>query len=567
MPLRPARPLPHPARASTLDTAAYATCCPCPWPGATHRAAGWDATPRLHGLTPASRPWPTRRAACPAIWTLRRPARPPALQRQAADAGTAPAPGRPAADRCSDADAPALAWARAACRARHCAGQLSLRCQGGWRIVTLLPQADTCCQPRSRHGRAHHSPDQTDAAGPCWSAWTPPSARPASAAGPTICAPASGSGTSRSGASGAARPKPARWTCTRTAGQPSTRTTAGRNRGSCRSKSFSRAWAATAHRYRLIATRPATDVHCMRSLWQVFRPMATGKPVQAHVSGIVIDDTETFRLVQSASDAQSQLNLVLALADIAIWEHDAGTSGLLRTSTLGWALLGMPPQPQGLPLALAAGSAWTADSRLRPAGGTWVTARRPTWPRSILDTDADGPDRPGTALPPARRAAGAPCWHTPCAPVRDSAGPAPWGHVGVMLDLSDRFDAQQQALALARRLEMATGRRRRGGVERGAGRPAAGALGCADAPAARHGSPTPRRRCCAATSTSMCTQSDRATVRQQPGRAAAKRNEGLLDMDLRVVLPRRPGAAPGHPHLGHACAQGRAPAATAWCWT
>ena len=91
-----------------------------------------------------------------------------------------------------------------------------------------------------------------------------------------------------------------------------------------------------------------TTVH-VRSLWQVFGD-AAGQPTQ--VRGIVIDETDAFGPVHSTSDAQSQLNLVLALADIAIWEHDQA-SGLLHTSTLGWTLLGLQPHPLGLPLAQA----------------------------------------------------------------------------------------------------------------------------------------------------------------------------------------------------------------------
>ncbi len=278
-----------------------------------------------------------------------------------------------------------------------------------------------------------------------------------------------------------------------------------------------------AHRCRVLD--PAGVERRIRTLWQVVAD-ADGQPV--HANGIVFDDTETFRLAQSASDAQSQLNLVLALADIAIWEHEAAT-GLLRTSTLGWALLGLPPQPQGLALArvmerLDAGSRQTLQAQL----GTIALRSQDV----DLDTGGDGPSDLELRC---RRPDGQ--WRALLVRGvrrRDAEG-GTLGHVGVMLDLSDRFDAQQQALALAQRLEMAT---------------AAAGVGvwsaALDDPTRVHWDTQMRRLhglAPDAPAPTLCDYlanhvhaDDRSAV-QRSLDVLVQRSEGLLDLDLRIVQP------------------------------
>lgn len=272
------------------------------------------------------------------------------------------------------------------------------------------------------------------------------------------------------------------------------------------------------HRYRVLGT--TGDAVRLRSLWQVFGD-AAGQPTD--VRGIVIDDTETFRLVRSASDAQSQLSLVLALADIAIWQHDQA-SGLLHTSALGWALLGLPSQPHGLPLALAVDR---LDTQSRRALQVQLGA---------IDVDiTTGDDGAAELELRSRRPDGR--WRTLLTRglrQRD-AQERPCGHVGVLLDLSDRFDAQQEALALAQRLEMAT---------------AAAGVGVwnavlTDPPRVHwdaqmrllHG--LPPDACAPTPCQYMNTQvheADRMSVRHSMD-VLLQRSEGLLDLDLRVIRP------------------------------
>jgi PAS domain-containing protein len=109
------------------------------------------------------------------------------------------------------------------------------------------------------------------------------------------------------------------------------------------------------------------------------------------------------------------------------------------------------------------------------------------------------------------------------------------GHVGVMLDLSDRFDARQQALALAQRLEMATAA---AGVGVWSLEPGDPPRVHWDAQMRRlHGlapdAEAPPFRDYLAT---RVHEDDRAAVRS--GLAVLmQRSEGLLDLDMRVVLP------------------------------
>jgi len=327
------------------------------------------------------------------------------------------------------AEADDLPWLGVDGQGRALAGQLSLRCQGAWRVVTLLPQATATGgsgQPPQDPTDHQALLDQVDAAqhlasfgtwtmdlrtgerhwdAQVWRFWGLP---PRPGAPPQDEAAAAIHPDDRDEA---------------VAMQHRSLQTPGRY----------------AQRYRVV--QPGGEVMRLRSLWQVAGD-AGGRPLQ--VTGIVIDDSETFRLAQSASDAQSQLNLVLALADIAIWEHDIA-SGLLRTSTLGWALLGLPALPHGLPLALVA-------EQLEAPG-------RAALQRHLLtDQGADAADdgQSDELALRSRRPDGQ--WRAllvRSVRQRDGQGRLR-GHVGVMLDLSDRFAAQQQALALAQRLEMAT---------------------------------------------------------------------------------------------------------------
>jgi len=284
-----------------------------------------------------------------------------------------------------------------------------------------------------------------------------------------------------------------------------------------------------AHRYRLLAADG--ELRHVRSLWQV-RPGPDGAP--RRVLGIVVDDTETYRLAQSFDQAQAQLNLAVALADIAIWQHDAGT-GLLHTNALGWSLLGLPERPQGLPLAELAAQVHPDDlpqvqrqvlamrhaghpGRGSAAGGRALDAEGPV-DLGARVRDADGRWRYLLTRRVARR----------------NAQGELLGHLGVALDLTDRFDQQQHALALAQRLEMATAAAGVGIWSVALSEPVT--VHWDAQMRALHGlpadEPAPRM---AEYLAHHVHPADRASVADSLA-LLRHRREGLLDMDLRIVQP------------------------------
>ncbi len=197
------------------------------------------------------------------------------------------------------------------------------------------------------------------------------------------------------------------------------------------------------HRWRLMA--PSGSLRHVRSLWQVL-PGADGAPER--VMGMMLDDTESVQLARQAHEAQDKLHLAITLADVAIWQLDQA-SGLLQTSAQGWALLGLPTQAQGLTISALTGQVHPDD--LASLQGQLKAERRLQRRPAPLD-DLAPTDLGLRCRQPDGR------WRyllTRRVRQRDEQGRL-IGHLGVALDLSDRFEQQQQALALAQRLEMAT---------------------------------------------------------------------------------------------------------------
>ena len=196
-------------------------------------------------------------------------------------------------------------------------------------------------------------------------------------------------------------------------------------------------------RYRLVGAdgqyRP------VRSIWEV-RAGDDGRP--AGVWGILQDDSEAVQLAQTFDDTTAQLDLAITLAGVAIWQHDLD-SGQVHSNELGWSLLGLSSRPEGRRTADLAALLHPDDL---PALKKQI--RRETKPRP--PTANRRPEKPFDLGVRVRHADGA--WRyllTRRVPRRNAEGEL-IGHVGIALDLSERFDQQQRALALAQRLEMAT---------------------------------------------------------------------------------------------------------------
>ncbi|MBC7728907.1 MAG: PAS domain-containing protein, partial [Microbacteriaceae bacterium] len=198
-----------------------------------------------------------------------------------------------------------------------------------------------------------------------------------------------------------------------------------------------------AHRYRMSGAD--SQYRPVRSVWEV-RPGDDGQP--ATVWGILLDDTEAVQQAQRFDDTTAQFDLAIGLAGVAIWQHDLA-SGTVHSNDLGWSLLGLPPQPQGRQTAELAALLHPPD--LAPLHQQ--VQREAAHPPQAAQHPAEPPIDLGARW---RHADGHWCYLlTRRVPRRNAQGELV-GHVGVALDLSERFDQQQHALALAQRLEMAT---------------------------------------------------------------------------------------------------------------
>ena len=220
-------------------------------------------------------------------------------------------------------------------------------------------------------------------------------------------------------------------------------------------------------------------------------------------------------------EAFAGFDMAITLAGIGIWQHDAST-GLLQCNRQGWSLLGLTPQRQGRPLS-------SLQALLHPEDQA-----------SMLDQLATAQAGSPLAGPVEL---GARCRHrdgrwryllTRRVARHDSTGRV-LGHVGVVLDLSDHYEQQQLALALAQRLEMATAAAGVGIWGQQLGPPhlthwdeqmrALHGLGADTDP--------PRLSDYIA---HLVVEADRASVAE--GMATLmQRREGLLDLDLRIVRP------------------------------
>lgn len=172
--------------------------------------------------------------------------------------------------------------------------------------------------------------------------------------------------------------------------------------------------------------------------WDV-RTDAGGRAVTA--LGIVRDDAEAHQLAARTGQAQAQLRLTVDLAQIAMWRRDH-LSDLVHIDARGWAIIGrtaraepidgaematlahpddMAEMRRALARAAATGSTAPLDFtvRMRHLDGSW----RRLLMRATIERDASG---------------------------------QVVAFSGVALDVTERLEASQRELDLARRLEIAT---------------------------------------------------------------------------------------------------------------
>ena len=223
-----------------------------------------------------------------------------------------------------------------------------------------------------------------------------------------------------------------------------------------------------------------------------------------------------------AAAQRLQLDMATALADIVPWQHDAG-SGLLQTTERGWSMLGLVAPPQGLALA-------TLAALLHPQDRAAAEAQARAAPG--IDSVPPAPIEWVLRL---RHARGH--WLHLCTrrvAQRDAQGRL-LGHVGVAQDLTGRIEAQQQSLALAQQLALATAAAGVGLWSLALDPP--GAMQWDAQMHALHGlaagQPAPSLADYIA---AQVHPDDRSRV-ENSLTELLQRREGLLDLDLRVRLP------------------------------
>jgi PAS domain S-box-containing protein len=173
----------------------------------------------------------------------------------------------------------------------------------------------------------------------------------------------------------------------------------------------------------------------LHSQWTV-KNGVDGRPERA--LGVIVDDTEVWRLAETVDETHAQLDLALQLSGIATWRHDLATNRLYYDDQ-GWRILGMTPRPDGLTLE-------EVRAIIHPDDVPAVQMAMQRAASSNLPTDMEARYRHADGH-----------WLdilTRRVTQRDSHG-QPIGFIGVGLDVTERLREQRRMQDLTRRLEMA----------------------------------------------------------------------------------------------------------------
>ena len=187
------------------------------------------------------------------------------------------------------------------------------------------------------------------------------------------------------------------------------------------------------HRYRIVS--PDGSVRRVHSHWAV-KNSPEGVPDRA--VGLLVDDTEAYRLADAFNKANAQLQIAVELGNIAVWRHDL-TLNRIFYNDHAFKILGIPPVAEGLTLA-------EVRERIHPDDMPQVlaTAEQALHTHAPVDMEARYRRADGSwAYVLTRRVA-----H------RDDNG-TPIEFIGVALDVSAQVEKLRQASELAKRLEIA----------------------------------------------------------------------------------------------------------------
>ena len=188
------------------------------------------------------------------------------------------------------------------------------------------------------------------------------------------------------------------------------------------------------HRYRVFGEDGR--VRQLHSHWRV-KNGADGSPEQ--VIGLLMDDTQAWALARSYDQMVSQLALAVDLAGIAIWRHDLATQRM-HYNAQAFAVLDMPPRPDGLPLEEVRALIHPGDlPAVLASAEAALQSDRP------VDFEARYRRRDGRYRAIMMRRA-----------VQRDADGTPIAFIGVALDVTERQENIRRTAELGRRFELAT---------------------------------------------------------------------------------------------------------------
>ncbi|MBX3618752.1 MAG: PAS domain-containing protein [Rhizobacter sp.] len=187
------------------------------------------------------------------------------------------------------------------------------------------------------------------------------------------------------------------------------------------------------HHYRIVL--PDGSVRRVHSHWEV-KAAADGTPERA--IGLLVDDTEVYRLAEAYDTTHAQLEIAVDLGNIAVWRHDLALDRFFYNDR-GYQILGRPPSPDGIS---------RADLRdlIHPDDLARVvaSAERSLQTEDPVDVEARYRRNDGSwAYILTRRA------------VRRDAHGQPIEFIGVGLDISAQVERLREASDLAERLQIA----------------------------------------------------------------------------------------------------------------
>ncbi len=189
------------------------------------------------------------------------------------------------------------------------------------------------------------------------------------------------------------------------------------------------------HAQRVRIRRPDGQLRHLNTQWKVFHD---AQGTAQRVLGVNTDDTEVYELAARAERLRTELDVALELGRISVWRHDFASDRLVLDER-GCEVIGVPYSVDGVPLGQArarihpddaAQAEASAASTLRSGEPSDMELRYPRegggWKRVLL-----------------RRA------------LQRSPEGLPVGFIGVLMDVTERFEASRRALESARRLESA----------------------------------------------------------------------------------------------------------------